>query len=192
MRNEKKRRKGMYEELILAGFGGQGIILAGDLLAHSAMSEGKEVTGLPSYSAEVRGGASAYSLIISSEEITSPIATELTTLIAMDPSSLIRYTSLLQTKGLLLVNSSLIHTRQTRSDIKVINIEATKMANEMGDIRVANMVILGAYVTITKIVSLKSLFVALDFFKKATSLNKKALEEGAKLISSCKSESKNL
>jgi len=174
----------MYEELILAGFGGQGIVFAGNLLAYTAMLEGKEVTGLPSYSAEVRGGASAYSLIISSEEITSPIATELTTLIALDSSSLIRYESLIKPQGLLLVNSSLIHDRPTRSDVEVINIEATQIANKMGDIRVANMVILGAYLTVTKIVSLKSLFAALDFFKKDTRLNKKALEEGANLISS--------
>lgn len=172
----------MYEELIFSGFGGQGIVVAGTLLAQAAMSEGKEVAGLPSYSAEVRGGASVYSLIISSQEITSPLATELTTLIAMDQSSLVRHESLLKPQGLLLLNTSLIHTTPTRLDVEVINIESTQMAKELGDIRIANMVILGAYVTKTKIVSLKSLFTALEFFKKFTTLNKKALEEGAKLI----------
>lgn len=171
----------MYEELIFAGFGGQGIVFAGALLAQAAMVEGKQVSGLPSYSGEIRGGASAYSLVISSEKITSPIATELTTLIAMDSSSLIKYESLIRPQGLLLINSSLIHNKPTRTDVEIIEIGATQIANDMGDTRVANMVILGAYVTKTKIVSLTSLFVALDYFKKATTINKKALEEGNKL-----------
>jgi 2-oxoglutarate ferredoxin oxidoreductase subunit gamma len=172
----------MYEELILAGFGGQGIVFAGSLLAQAAMLEGKEVTGLPSYSAEVRGGASAYSLIISSEEITSPIASELTTLIAMDSTSLDKYEHLVIPNGLLIINSSLVHHKPKRTDIEKININATQIADKLGDIRIANMVILGAYATKTKIVSLKSLFSALEYFKKATTINKKALEEGVKVI----------
>lgn len=172
----------MYEELILAGVGGQGIVFAGSLLAQAAMLEGKEVTGLPSYSAEVRGGASAYSLIISSEEITSPIASELTTLIAMDLHSLIRYEPLIIPKGLLIINSSLVHDSPNRTDVEIININATHIANTLGDVRIANMIILGAYVSKTKIVSLKSLFSALEYYKKATTLNKKALEKGSKLI----------
>jgi 2-oxoglutarate ferredoxin oxidoreductase subunit gamma len=174
----------MYEELILAGFGGQGIVFAGSLLAQAAMLEGKEVTGLPSYSAEVRGGASAYSLIISSEEITSPIASELTTLIAMDSHSLDKYEYLIMPNGLLIINSSLVHHKPKRTDVERININATQIADKLGDVRIANMVILGAYATKTKIVSLKSLFSALEYFKKATTLNKKALEEGVKVIRS--------
>ncbi len=171
----------MYEELIISGFGGQGIVLAGSLLAQAAIVEDMEVTGLPSYSAEVRGGASAYSLIISTEEITAPIAIELTALIAMAPVSLVRYESLIRTGGLLLVNSSLISDKPVRQDVEIINIAATQIANTLGDIRVANMVILGAYVTKTKIVTINSLFRALEYLKKDTALNKKALEEGAKL-----------
>jgi len=170
----------MYEELIISGFGGQGVIFAGSLLAHTAMLEGKEITGLPSYSPEVRGGASAYSLIISDEEITSPIATELTTLIAMDSYSLVKYEPLIRPQGLLFINSSLIHDKPTRTDVEIISIDATQIANELGDIRVANMIILGAYVTKTNIVSLKNLFATLEYFEKATSFNKKALEKGAK------------
>lgn len=173
----------MYEELIFSGFGGQGIVFAGSLLAQAAILEDKQVTGLPSYSAEIRGGASAYSLIISSEEITSPIATELTTLIVMDSPSLAKYEHLIRTQGLLFINSSLVYDKPTRTDVEIINIDATQIANDLGDARVANMVMLGAYVTRTKIVSLKSLFVALELFKKATSVNKKALEEGTKIFS---------
>ncbi|MFH1562522.1 MAG: 2-oxoacid:acceptor oxidoreductase family protein [Nitrospirota bacterium] len=172
----------MYEELIISGLGGQGIVLAGSLLAQAAIVEGKEVSGLPSYSGEVRGGASAYSLIISAEEITSPIATELTTLIAMHPPFLVRYEPLIRAGGLLLVNSSLIYDKPVRQDLEVINIAATQIANTLGDTRVANMVILGVYVTKTKIITMNSLFIALEYFKKDTTLNKKALEEGAKLI----------
>ncbi|MDI6735748.1 MAG: 2-oxoacid:acceptor oxidoreductase family protein [bacterium] len=172
----------MYEELIISGFGGQGIVLAGSLLAQAAIVEDREVSGLPSYSAEVRGGASAYSLIISTEEITAPLATELTTLIAMNLSSLVRYESLIRADGLLFVNSSLIYDKPVRQDLEVINIAATQIANTLGDTRVANMVILGAYVTKTKIVTLNSLFRALEYFKKDTAFNKKALEEGAKLL----------
>ena len=172
----------MYEELIIAGLGGQGIILAGSLLAQAAIVEDKEVSGLPSYSGEVRGGASAYSLIISAEEITSPIAIELTTLIAMNPSSLVRYESLIRAGGLLLVNSSLIYDKPVRQDLEIINIAATQIANTLGDTRVANMIIIGVYITKTKIVTMNSLFIALEYFKKDTPLNKKALEEGAKLI----------
>jgi len=135
----------LREEIICAGFGGQGIMFLGKLLAQAAMTEGLRVTYLPSYGAEVRGGTAHCNVIISSGEIASPVIEEPTTAIVMNHPSQVKFEEKLRSGGLLIVNSSLALKAPRRHDIEVIGVAATEMADSLGSIQVANMVALGCY-----------------------------------------------
>lgn len=143
----------MLIKAVISGFGGQGVLSMGYCLAHAAMLEGREVTFLPSYGAEVRGGTANCTISISEEEIASPVASEPEFIIAMNQPSLIRFQNQLQTGGVLVLNSSLIEARPVRGDIEIIEVPATGMAEEMGNPRVANMVMLGSFIKVSKLVS---------------------------------------
>ena len=135
-----------YEEIIIAGFGGQGIILAGKLLAQTAMKAGKEVTYMPSYGAEVRGGTANCMVIIADESIASPLVNKPDSLIAMNKASLNKFAPRLEKGGLLIMNSSLIDTRPQVDDAtEIIEVPADEIAVELGNQKVANMVAIGAY-----------------------------------------------
>jgi 2-oxoglutarate ferredoxin oxidoreductase subunit gamma len=133
----------IHEEILCAGFGGQGIMLLGKLLTFSGMREGRHVTYIPSYGAEVRGGTAYCNVIISSEEIASPIVSSATTAIVMNEPSFVKYQSSVRPGGLLLLNSTLVLSRPERNDIEVISIPATAIADGLGSIQCANMVMLG-------------------------------------------------
>lgn len=135
-----------YEEVIIAGFGGQGIILAGRLLAQTAMKAGKEVTYMPSYGAEVRGGTANCMVIIADEPIASPLVEKPDSLIVMNKASLNKFAPRLKHTGLLIMNSSLIDIRpQLDGSIEIIAVPADEVAVELGNQKVANMVAIGAY-----------------------------------------------
>jgi 2-oxoglutarate ferredoxin oxidoreductase subunit gamma len=135
-----------YEEIIVAGFGGQGIMLAGRLLAQTAMKAGKEVTCMPSYGAEVRGGTSNCMVIIADEPIASPLVDRPDSLIVMNKASLNKFASRLKNGGLLVMNSSLIDTKPQLDDsIEILAVPADEIAVELGNKKIANMVALGAY-----------------------------------------------
>jgi 2-oxoglutarate ferredoxin oxidoreductase subunit gamma len=135
-----------YEEIIIAGFGGQGIILAGRLLAQTAMKAGKEVTYMPSYGAEVRGGTANCMVIIADEPIASPLVNKPDSLIAMNKASLNKFAPRLKNGGLLIMNSSLIDTRpQLDDEIEIIEVPTDEIAVELGNKKIANMVAIGAY-----------------------------------------------
>lgn len=151
----------MLEEIICAGFGGQGILLMGTLLAHAGMKEGKHVLGIPSYGAEMRGGTANYGLIISDEEIRCPIVFCPTTCIIMNSPSLEKFLPRIKKGGLLLLNSSLVKEGVNRSDIEIIRIPATEIAESLGNIKSANVVILGSYAVKKGVLSLESLLNAL-------------------------------
>jgi len=175
----------MKEEIIMAGSGGQGIMFAGTLLAHVAMEEGLNVTYFPSYGAEMRGGTANCKVIISDENIGSPIVTNPSTLLAMNESSLEMFTPKVKSGGLIIVNSSLLKKEIETDDVEILKIPATELAEKLGDSRVANMVILGAYVNRRKIVSLErtvdSLSKVLGEGKKnLLKLNREALRKGEK------------
>ncbi len=143
---EQGRRNGFYEEVIIAGFGGQGVILAGKLLAQTAMEAGREVTYMPSYGAEVRGGTANCMVVIAEKEIACPVIGNPSSLIAMNKASLDKFTPRLQKGGLLVMNSSLIDTEpQVDDTICVLAVLADEIAVELGNPKVANMVALGAY-----------------------------------------------
>ncbi|HIE44392.1 MAG TPA: 2-oxoacid:ferredoxin oxidoreductase subunit gamma [Candidatus Omnitrophica bacterium] len=136
----------MLEEIICAGFGGQGIIFMGKLLAWAALECDKFVTYIPSYGAEMRGGTANCSVIISDNEIPSPLIEKPTGLIVMNRNSLDKFEKRLKKGGLLVINSSLAGRRASREDTEVLYVPATEIAEEVGDVRVANIVAIGAYV----------------------------------------------
>ena len=142
----RETRDELYEEVIIAGFGGQGIILAGKLLAQTAMEAGKEVTYMPSYGAEVRGGTANCMVVIAEKEIACPVIGNPSSLIAMNKASLEKFAPRLQESGLLVMNSSLIDTKpQVNGTIRILAVPADEIAVELGNPKVANMVVLGAY-----------------------------------------------
>ena len=142
----KIKEDSFYEEVVIAGFGGQGIVLAGRLLAQTAMKAGKEVTFMPAYGAEVRGGTSNCTVIIAERKIASPIVSEPDSLNIMNKASLNKFAPRLKDGGLLVMNSSLIDEEpQLAGTIDVLAVPANDLAVELGSIKAANMVALGAY-----------------------------------------------
>jgi 2-oxoglutarate ferredoxin oxidoreductase subunit gamma len=139
-------KDGLYEEVVIAGFGGQGIILAGKLLAQTAMRAGKEVTYMPSYGAEVRGGTANCMVVIAEKKIACPVVGRPDSLIVMNKASLNKFASRLKDGGLLIMNSSLIDSEPQLDDsVEVVAIPADELAVELGNPKSANMVVLGAY-----------------------------------------------
>jgi 2-oxoglutarate ferredoxin oxidoreductase subunit gamma len=137
---------GFYEEIIIAGFGGQGIMLAGKLLAQTAMRAGKEVTYMPSYGAEVRGGTANCMVVIAEKEIACPVVGRPDSLIVMNKASLNKFAGRLKNGGLLIMNSSLIDSEPQLDDsVEIVAVPADELAVELGSHRSANMVAIGAY-----------------------------------------------
>ncbi len=177
----------MTQEIIMAGFGGQGVISMGIILANAGMLENQHVTFFPSYGAEMRGGTANCSVVISSEPIASPVVAVPDVVIALNEPSLLRFESQVKPGGLLLFNETLIKSRPSRSDIKIVPIGASAAAEIMGSGRIANMVMLGAYAKKARGVRLESVKKAQKIvFKKAKEqmikLNDAALEHGFGLV----------
>jgi len=144
----------MTEKSFFAGFGGQGIISLGQLWVYFAMQEGKNVTFFPFYGAEKRGGIARASVIISDEEIASPLVTIPDSTLVMNMDSLSLCEKILKNGGLMLINSSLVKENPGRNDIKVVKIEATGIAEQIGNLLFANMVALGAMAKLTSALKL--------------------------------------
>ncbi|UCE99501.1 MAG: 2-oxoacid:acceptor oxidoreductase family protein [Planctomycetota bacterium] len=139
-------RDEFFEEVIVAGFGGQGTMLAGKLLAHTAMKAGREVTYMPSYGAEVRGGTANCMVIIADEKIASPVVSKPNSAIVMNKASLTKFAPRVKKGGLLIMNSSLIDEKPRLDEsIDVLQVPANDIAVELGNQKAANMVALGAY-----------------------------------------------
>ncbi len=147
----------MLIKTIFAGFGGQGVLSMGLNLAQAAMMEDKFVTYLPAYGAEVRGGTANCTVAISDEEIASPVASAPEFVVVMNQPSLLRFQNQVQSGGVLLVNSSLVEADVTRGDVEVIKIPANDVAERLGNPRAANMVMLGALIKKSNLVSLDSI-----------------------------------
>ncbi|WP_054750298.1 2-oxoacid:acceptor oxidoreductase family protein [Ruminiclostridium josui] len=148
-------------ELIIAGFGGQGILSAGRLLAYAGMLEGKNVSWLPSYGPEMRGGTANCSVVISDEPVGSPILDTANVLIVMNGPSLEKFEKSVVSGGLIISDSSLVEAKPVRTDIDFVGIPATQMASDMGNLTYANIIILGKLLAKTEIVSKKSFEAAL-------------------------------
>ena len=133
----------MTKQILIAGFGGQGILFSGKLLAYKALSEGKELSWLPSYGPEMRGGTASCSVTISDESVGSPIIDNPDVLIVMNLPSLDKYEKTVKKGGVIFVDSTLIERKVVRDDVKVFYIPSTKIAQDMGTPNLANIVLLG-------------------------------------------------
>ncbi len=134
----------MQTEILIAGFGGQGVLFAGQLLAYAGMDEGKLVTWIPSYGPEMRGGTANCTVIISDDVIGSPLVLHPTAVIAMNRPSLDKYEPMVKPGGVLVINTSMVDRKAVRKDIKVVEVDANATAEKLGDKRMSNMVMLGA------------------------------------------------
>jgi 2-oxoglutarate ferredoxin oxidoreductase subunit gamma len=176
----------MLVKTIIAGFGGQGVLSIGLSLTQAAMLEGRYVTYLPSYGAEVRGGTANCTVAISDEEIASPVASTPEFVIAMNQPSLIRFQNQIQSGGVLFLNSSLTQAEISRGDIEVVQVPADNIAEELGNRKSANVVMLGAFIKKSNLVSLDSIVKGLkDTLKekqKLRAINKEALITGYNLF----------
>lgn len=172
----------MEEKIIVAGFGGQGSLALGQMLAYSAMYDNKEVTWLPSYGPEMRGGTANCSVVISDEPVASPIIARPNCLIAMNKPSLDKFVNAVVPGGTIIVNSSLISDKVKRDDVKTVYVDANKLGLEAGNVKTANIVILGAYIKLSGIFSKELIFKTIEkqFAKKPKVIpyNIKAFELG--------------
>ncbi len=175
-----------HEAIIFAGFGGQGVLFAGQLLSYAGMAEGLHVTWIPSYGPEMRGGTANCTVILSEEEIGAPIVRHPTIAVVLNLPSMEKYEPLVKPGGLLIVNSSLIPLTSERRDIRTLYVAASDIATELGNPRMANMVILGALIGATNVVALETVAQQLDEHlsqrqRKWLEPNIAALKKGAEL-----------
>ena len=173
----------MTAKVIMAGFGGQGVVLMGTLLAYSAMIEGKHTTFFPSYGAEMRGGTANCSVVVSDDEISSPVVTQPDCIVAMNIASLDKFEGRVKPGGVIFVNSSLIERKVGRNDVEEVRVPANEIAEDLGSSRAANMVMLGSVLKKTGAVEVESAIKSLSnvLSERAMALlevDKKALRKG--------------
>ena len=174
----------MQTEVIISGFGGQGTLYAGQVLAYAAMDEGKQVTWIPSYGPEMRGGTANCTVVVSDEEIGSPTVKHPKEVLALNLPSLDKYEDMIAPGGCLVVNESMVNRKPTRTDIRVVILPANEIAREIGNERATNMVMLGALLANMDILPIKALEKALknhtaQRLQKFVEMNIQALRRGA-------------
>lgn len=174
----------MQNEFLFAGFGGQGVMFAGQLLAYAAMEAGLNVTWIPSYGPEMRGGTAHCFVVVSDKPIGSPIVRQPRAAVIFNNPSFIRYAPQVKSGGLLVYNETLISAQTERSDISILSVPATQMADSLGSARLANTLLLGAALSVLPIVPLEAVRRALETHLPAhhrdlLTLNLQALEIGA-------------
>jgi 2-oxoglutarate ferredoxin oxidoreductase subunit gamma len=177
----------MQTEILIAGFGGQGVLFAGQLLSYAAMDEGKEVTWIPSYGPEMRGGTANCTVIISDEEIGSPLVKHPRAVVAMNLPSMEKYAPTIQPGGILVNNASMSPRTTERLDLLVINLPASEIAESLGDKRMTNMVLLGALLANLPVLPVEAVENALKAHLPARHhrllpLNYQALRRGAEFV----------
>ena len=174
----------MQTEVIISGFGGQGTLYAGQVLAYAAMDEGKQVTWIPSYGPEMRGGTANCTVVISDEEIGSPTVKYPKAVLALNLPSLDKYEQMIAPGGCLVVNESMVNRKPERTDIRVVMLPANEIAREIGNERATNMVMLGALLANMDILPIEALEKALknhtaQRLQKFVEMNIQALRHGA-------------
>ncbi len=179
----------MHLAMIISGFGGQGSLFAGQLLAYAALDTGKHVTWIPSYGPEMRGGTAHCTVVISDDPIGSPLVRRPGAVVALNLPSFNKYNALLQPGGILVYNRSLIEADETRADVHYCGVPANAVAESLGNVRQANVVLLGALLQITGALPLTAVEQALDAHLPARQRqylesNKEALRQGALLARS--------
>jgi len=177
----------MIIKTAFAGSGGQGVLVMGYILSVSAMKDGKHVTYLPSYGAEVRGGTANCTVCISDEEIASPVASSPDYAVVMNKPSMIKYQHIIKSGGIMIINSSLVDADPTRKDIEIVKVPANDIALELGSDRALNMIMLGAFAAKTGIATQESLMNGLSIVLKGKKgevleLNRKGMIRGSEYI----------
>jgi len=174
----------MQTEVQFAGFGGQGIMVMGKILAHAAMEEGFEVSWVPSYGPEMRGGTAYCTVVVSDQPIGSPVIKNPTHLVAMNRPSLEKFSNTIKPGGLIFINGSLISVRSGRDDVRELIVPVIEIARDLGTVKAANVVALAAFVAKSGMVSIEALKASIEeefaAKKKLIPLNMKAVEEGVK------------
>ena len=177
----------MTEEIIIAGFGGQGVLSMGKILAYSGIMQNQEVSWMPAYGPEMRGGTANVTAIISDERISSPILQVFDTAIILNQQSMDKFESAVKPGGILLYDPNGISHHPSRKDIKIYKVEGAKLAAEMGNTKIFNMVVLGAYLKIRPIVKLENVMKGLkkslpERYHKLLPLNEDAIKMGMKNV----------
>ena len=172
-----------HEQVIFAGFGGQGVMLIGQLVTYAGMTEGLNVSWIPSYGPEMRGGTANCQVVISLKKVSSPLISEPTSLIALNKPSLDKFATWVSNDGLIVYNSSLIQQPPQRENVRIVAVPANEIASKLGNLRTANMVILGAYLAATKVVSCDTVINSMkkvlpERHHKLIPLNEEALAKG--------------
>jgi len=174
----------MQNEIQFAGFGGQGIMLMGQIMAQAAMDQGYEVVWIPSYGPEMRGGTAYCTVVISDRPIGSPIIRNPKHLVAMNRPSLEKFAPAVKSGGIIFINSSIISIDAGRDDVDVLKVPIIEIAKELGNVKAANIVALAAFVSRSQVVDFErlreSVKVKFASKEKLIPLNRKALEEGQK------------
>lgn len=182
--------KPFYMDLLAAGFGGQGVMMLGQLVAYSGIHQGRHVTWIPAYGPEMRGGTANCSCVVSSEEIGSPVVSQANVVVVMNQPSLDKFEPRVKPGGFLIYDKDLVKYPEPRKDITVIPVSAKMIAHELGSEKVANIVMLGAIVEATGIVSESD---CLDIIKeklgarkpKFLPMNLEAFEKGMSVAKEC-------
>ena len=176
----------MQEEIVVSGFGGQGSLFAGQLLAYASMDHGLHVTWIPSYGPEMRGGRARCTVVVSDKEIGAPLVRRPSAAIVLNIPSMQAFEPAVKPGGVLVVNSSMVPEKSCRDDITVVHVHASDLATEMGSVRLANVICLGALVKATSVLPVEAIEQALDSHlpkrhQHLLPLNKQALRRGADL-----------
>jgi 2-oxoglutarate ferredoxin oxidoreductase subunit gamma len=179
----------MKEEIIIAGFGGQGVLSMGKILAYSGIMQDQEVTWMPSYGPEMRGGTANVTVILSDDRISSPIVHEFDTAIILNQQSLDKFEAAVKRGGLLLYDPNGITSPPTRTDISIYKAAATEEAAKMGNAKVFNMIVLGAFLKVKPIVKLENVIKGLqkslpERVHKLIPINEQAILRGMEIVES--------
>jgi len=177
----------MTEEIIIAGFGGQGVLSMGKILAYSGIMQDQEVSWMPSYGPEMRGGTANVTVILSDERISSPILNQYDTAIILNQQSLDKFEKMVKPGGLLLYDNNGITHPPTRKDINIQLVEAAKEAAQMGSTKTFNMVVLGAYLKLKPIVNMENVMKGLkksipERHHKLLPMNEQAIKRGQEIV----------
>lgn len=177
----------MTREMIIAGFGGQGVMAIGKTLTEAGLAENLHVSWLPSYGPEMRGGTANCCVVLSDKPVGSPVVINPTELIAMSKPSLLKFESAVQPNGIILINSSIVDIKPTRSDVKTYYVPCVEIASELGNAKVSNMAMLGAYLEATKALKVETVYEMLRHVfhgpkEKLIDINVKAMSAGAACI----------
>jgi 2-oxoglutarate ferredoxin oxidoreductase subunit gamma len=192
MPSRHRKEREMQTEVIMSGFGGQGLMMIGKLLAYAGLEEGNDVTWLPSYGPEMRGGTANCTVVIADRPIGSPLISSPKAAVVMNQPSLEKFAPMLRKDGILVVNSSMIPVNSDRTDIRSFRIRANDVAEELGNRRSANLVMLGAYIGLEEVVSYKTLIKAIEKTfaakKRFIDVNRKTFMKGYQLAKAGKND----